>query len=414
MQFTYEAKDTTGHTITGSLEAESERVAANRVREMGYYPMRFVPAQGTISRTPISSEAAAESLPEHARASVRPAAVTNAFQRSIVYPLFTGITLKDLALYYRQMGAMLGAGLPLQRTLTTLEEQCPAGLLRSAVRSMAAHVLAGGELSEAMRAFPYIFSELQVEFVACGERTGGIAPMMNRLADYLEQDYQLRQIISKETLYSKMVFLAVIFLPNLVLIWLSGVKAYLDETLVPLLFLLAGGLGIFIAFRYALQSAAFRFVFDTFKSYVPYFGKTVRMMAIGKFSRALAALYSAGVQLPTGIEIAARVSGNQYLSTLIMRAVTALKAGEGLADSFRASGVFPLMFISMLSTGEKTGQVDDMLHKVADYFEAEGTMRLRQSIQVVNQIIYLILAFLVLLVCIKFYTGYGMQLQSYM
>jgi len=338
--------------------------------------------------------------------------MNESFLRSVVFPVFTGISLKDLAVFYRQMGAMLNAGISVHRTLTTMEEQLPGGVLRKAVHDVAGSVYAGGALSGAMARYPHIFSELQIEFIASSEQTGGIGPMMNRLADYLEQDYELRQMVKKETFYPKMVFVLTFLLPNLVIMFVSGLQAYVDQSVKPLLLLLAGGLGIYVAFRYAMQSSTFRYVVDTIKSYIPYFGKTVRMLAIGKFSRALAALYSAGILLPVGIEISARVSGNQYLTTLIMRVVAAIKAGRGLADAFRDAGVFPPMFISMLATGEETGRVDDMLHKVADFFEEESKLRLHQSVQVLTQGLFLIIGIIVGVIVIQTYTEYFSNILS--
>jgi type II secretory pathway component PulF len=312
------------------------------------------------------------------------------------------------------MAAMLTAGVPLQRTLTSMEEQTAPGPIRTALRSMARHVLAGGAFSDAMKQFPYIFSELQVEFIGCAEQTGGMGAMMSRLADYLDQDHELREMVRKETFHAKITAVAAALLPNVVVLFLSGPEAYVDQTLKPLGVLALCVAGLYVAFRYAMQSSTFRYIFDTFKSYIPYFGQTVRLLSISKFSRALAALYNAGVQLPTGMEISARVSGNQYLSTLIMRAVAAVKSGMGLSEAFRISGVFPPMFVSMLRTGEETGKVDEMLHKVADYYEADGKVRLHQSVQALTTMIFMAVAIWVALIVIRFFMGYASQLQGAM
>lgn len=411
MQYTYEAKDTTGQTIRGTLEAESERMAASRVREMGYYPMRFAQVNGAAQRAAMPVGAASDYLTRAANSQPR-MSVGEAMMRSVVYPIVTGVSLKDLALFYRQAAAMINAGVPVQRTLTTIEEQTASGTLRRMLHRFSQHVLAGGMLSEVMSQYPHIFSELQVEFIASGEQTGGLGDMMIRLADYLEQDYALRQMVKKETLYPKFVLVMTFLLPNLFIIIVSGMQAYIQEAVMPLVYLVACALGLWAAFRYAMRSMAFRFVVDTIKSYIPYFGLTVRMLAIGKFCRALAALYSAGVLLPTGMEISARVAGNQYIATLIMRAVAAIKSGLSIADSFRASGVFPPMFISMVGTGEQTGSIDEMLHKVADFYEDEAKLRLHQSIVMGTQLFFLLVGLIVGIIVIRFYTGYFSQIMS--
>ena len=145
-------------------------------------------------------------------------------------------------------------------------------------------------------------------------------------------------------------------------------------------FELAGGaLASWVGYRLLMQTRAFSVILDTFKSYIPYFGNTVRMLAIAKFSRAFSALYSSGVLIPTALAVSARVSGNAYLGSLIGRAVNSINAGESLTGALAQSGVFPPMLISMVSTGEQTGNLDAMLDKVADFYEGEAQVRLHKS-----------------------------------
>ncbi|MDR3709327.1 MAG: type II secretion system F family protein [Capsulimonadaceae bacterium] len=410
MIYTYEAKNTSGQTVTGSLEAESERVAATRVREMGYYPMRFAPAQGTIRKIPINADVTTAKPSDLLMTPRRPAG--DWFLRSFVYPVFTGVSLKDLSVWYHQMAAMLNAGVPLQRTLETLEEQSPPGIIRSACRAMKNDVLAGCTLSEGMSRYPHIFTELQIEFVRSSEHTGGLAEMMNRLAEYLEKDFALRQMVKKETFYPKLTFVLSFLLPNLVVMVMQGAQAYIETAVRPLIELAVVGGAFYVAFRYAMQSRTFAFTVDAIKSYIPYFGRTVRILAIAKFSRALASLYSAGILLPAGMTIAARVSGNNYLAALIGKAVASVNEGVPLAEAFRKTQIFPPMFLSMVHTGEETGQVDEMLNKVADVYDEEGQLRLHQSVQVLTNLMFLVVAAIVGIIVIRFYSGMASQVLN--
>jgi type IV pilus assembly protein PilC len=405
MQYSYEAKDTSGQTISGSLEAESERAAASRVREMGFYPMRLVPAQGTIRRVSIPLDATQSPSSAHLAGNDRLVRPIDRLLRAFVYPVYTGVSLQTMSVFYRQLAAMLTAGVPLQRSLATLSEQHTNAALRRAIHGLHQQVLAGQRLSEGMLAFPHLFSTMQVEFVASSELTGGLGPMMNQLADYLEAEDALRKMVNKETFQPKMTFVLSFLLPNLVVAVVSGAQAYFESAVKPLIeLLLMGGL-LVGGFRYGLQSKPIAFVYDTVKSYLPYFGKTVRMLAIAKFSRALAALYTAGVAIPAAMEISSRVAGNQYLSSLIMRAVDSVKAGSDLSTAFSSTGVFPPMFLSMVHTGEETGNLDGMLHKVADFFEGDAQLRLQQSVKVLTTLMFLIVAAIVGVIVIRFYTN---------
>ncbi len=404
MQYSYEAKDTSGQTITGSLEAESERAAASRVREMGFYPMRLVPAEGTVRRVAIPLDAT-QTTSRGTYELVGGLRPLDRLLRGVIYPLYTGVSLQTMSVFYRQLAAMLLAGVPLQRTLATLSEQQTNGTFRRAIHGLHQQVLAGNRLSEAMQEFPHLFSAMQVEFVASSELTGGLGEMMNRLADYLEAEDALRKMIARETFQPKLTFVLSFLLPNLVIAVVSGAQAYFQQAVKPLLELLGMGALIVGGFRYALQSKPIAFVYDTVKSYIPYFGKTVRMLAIAKFSRALAALYSAGVAIPSAMEISSRVAGNQYLSKLILRAVDSVKAGSDLSGAFQATGVFPPMFLSMVHTGEETGNLDGMLHKVADFFEGDAQLRLQQSVKMLTTLMFLIVAAIVGVIVIRFYTG---------
>jgi type IV pilus assembly protein PilC len=404
MQFTYEAKDTTGKTVTGALDADSERAAASLVREMGYFPMRFVEATGTIRRIPVVADTSEPLVAERRAPVINEASPYEKMMRAVVYPIVTGVSLKDLSVFYQQLSAMVNAGVPLHRSISTIEEQTPPGALRRACRGLHMHILEGGKLSEGMAAYPHIFSNLQIEFVASSELTGGLGDMMNRLAAYLESEYRLRQMVQKETLYPKILFALSFMLPNLVILIIGSTQAYL-ASLRPLFNLIALFGLCFVGGRYALQSSTLSYVYDTVKSYIPYFGKTVRMLAIAKFSRAMASLYAAGVQIPTAMEISARVSGNQYLSTLIHRAVVGVKSGDEMATAFRATGVFPPMFISLVHTGEETGNLDSMLDKAADFYEGDAEVRLHQSVKVLTTLLFLVVAGIVGFTVVKFYTG---------
>lgn len=412
MIYAYEAKDQTGQTISGSLEAESERVAATRVRDMGFFPMRLRPAAGmgssagaAVVETPILHQTPYTTVKQ-----VFP--LKEMLLRALVYPLYTGVGLRDLAVFYRQLSAMLNAGVAIRRTLDTVSGQTSSLLLRQITRKMRDHINAGGQLSESMALYPYVFTDMHREFVATAEKTGHLPEILTRLAEYCEQEYNMRMMIKRETFQTKLTLVAALFIPGIPMLFLKGPHAYFQSltTTFTIALSLFGG---WIASRLFGQTRAGSLLQDTVKSYIPYFGTTVRMLAIAKFSRAFSALYGAGVLIPTALEVSARVSGNAYLTSLMDRASESIKAGESLTSAMTRVGVFPPMLISMVSTGEETGSLDAMLTKVADFYEGEAQARLHKSAIALTTLFFLAVAAYVGYEVVSFYMGYANEIQSF-
>jgi type IV pilus assembly protein PilC len=325
--------------------------------------------------------------------------------RHLIYPIWTGVSLKDMAVFYRQFSAMIGAGVPIYRTLEVLRGQVPAGVLRKALHRISGRVEAGESISGALSEFPYLFPPLQRAMIAAGEETGNLDVMLVRIAEYLERDFNLRNMIKRETLQPKLTLVLSFLLPPLFIAVMHGVQAYLTAVVLPMVEIAIAALGFYIAGRFALQSATVAYAYDTIKAFIPYFGKTVRMLAIAKFSRAFAAMYAAGVPIPHGLMTSAEVGGNRYLAAAIGRARTAIQGGASLTDALRGTGVFPDTFLAMVGTGEVTGGLDLTLTKLADFFEDEAAVRLHQSVIALNTLFFLGVAAWVGYEVVTFYEG---------
>lgn len=411
MIYSYEAKDETGNTVKGQLEGENERLVASRLRDMGYFPMRVAP-----HAAPLRSSGAGELT---AKLSVLPGQIAiwnqpkdHWFKRNVLFPLYTGVSLPDVAFFFRQMSAMINAGVPIYRSLTSIEEQTRSGLLKKVIHQIGEHVQAGGSLTDALAQFPYIFTDLQRAMIAVAEQTGGLDIMFGRVSEYIEREYALRQMVKRETFYPKMVLVLAFLLPPLYLLVLNQGAAYFNTAILPIIDILAGVGIIYTVGRYSLQSYTFRVMYDTFKSHLPYFGNTVRMLALAKFARALAALYAAGVPVQNALVTASEVAGNAYLGAGMRRAAEALVGGASIGEAFQSARVFPPMITSMVSTGETTGNLDAMLEKAADYYEGEASVRLHKSCQMLGVLILLAVGAYVGYVVIKFYVHYFNGLMS--
>ena len=403
MIFSYQAKDNTGRTITGSLDAPDERRAAQDIREMGYFPMRLAPQRGGAATLERSGGSALSTAPPTSRKLSR-----ISFGRWLlihfVFPIWSGVGLRDMALMYRQFAAMLNAGVPIYQGLTTLTRQTSNGALRGCLRQIGERVQQGEMLTEAMAEFPWVFTEFHLAMIAAGEQTGRLDVMMSRLSSALEQEYALRNSIKRETWYPATTLLMSFLLPPVVdVIVLHNPKLYYQEAIAPLL--LFGGVlaAMFVGGRLLSQ---FKVGYDWLLATIPGIGGAIRMIALARFSRAIASLYAAGVAIPEALRYSAAATGNAFMAKRMLTAIPALMGGRGIAEALMATNVFPPMVISMLGTGEQTGGLDATMDKVAEYYEQESAVRLHQLGVTLGVVAMIIAGIRVAIVVGNFYTGY--------
>lgn len=406
MIYSYQAKDRTGRTVTGSLDAPDERQAAQEIRDMGYFPMRLAPQAGGGAAAFSPSSDTVQRGAVH-----RPAMpLGRRMMAHLVYPIWSGVGLRDLALFYRQFSAMIHAGVPIYQCLDTLVRQTSNGKLRGMLQRIGAHVQEGGMLTEAMAEFPWVFTDFHRAMIAAGEQSGQLDIMMARLATALEQEQTLRGVIKKETWYPATILVMSFLLPPVVdLVVLKNAALYYHEAVRPLLIF-----GAFLAAGYIVTRflAQFKAAYDWLLATLPGIGGAVRMVALARFARALASLYAAGVSIPESLRFAAAATGNAYMEERIIRAIPAIRDGRGITEALMASGVFPPMVISMLGTGEQTGSLDQMMDNVAGYYEQEAVVRLHQLGVTLGVIAMIIAGIRVCMTLIAFYTGYYNNLNN--
>ena len=422
MLYSYQAKDQSGRTVTGALDADSERQAAQEIRDMGYFPMRLAPQQGgaaassqfnpgqtgsgnfqaTLDRSALNGSAGL--LP---RKKMPPGLWLLAH---LVFPLFSGVSLRDMALMYRQFAAMLGAGVPIYQCLTSLVQQTGNGVLRRHLRRIVTCVQEGEMLTVAMGEAPWIFTDFQRAMISAGEVSGRLDVMMGRLSSALEQEYALRNNIKKELFEPTATLILSFLLPPLVLVVVAhDIHGYLVQAVYPLLEAAGAILAIYVVGKLLSQ---FKFVFDAIIYSLPGIGGAVRMISLARFARALASLYASGVAIPEAIRYSAAATGNEFLARRMTSAIPSIMAGRGITESLAATRVFPSMVVSMLQTGEQTGGLDLTMDKVAEYYEQESIVRLHQVAVTVRTIVLIVAAIRVLIILIAFYTGYWNKMND--
>lgn len=388
--FRYVAQTSEGREVRGTVQARTRLEATDAVRRQGYWLLELY-------------------------AEPEPTTPIRAAQQSVWQPLFGGVPLKTLAVFFRQFATMLAAGVPMYQALETLGNQRGGNArLRRTLHEIRDSILAGARLADAFDKHPAVFSPIIRAMIRVGETSGALEAILRKVAEYLENELELRRLLSRVTFYPKIVLFFAIVIPQLIpaLITLVGAQggAPVSQALTGIALTFAKILlAIFVVwavFRLAMQAQGFRWGWGLFTVSLPWIGFTVRQLALARFARALSALYGAGLPLSQAIRYAADATGNEYLRSRIQPAGAKLESGQSITQTFASTGVFPPMVMDMVATGENTGELGFMMDKVAEYYEEEGKLRSRQAGYILGVAVYIGVAIYVAIILIQFYSGY--------
>jgi len=386
--FQYIALDGKGEQTTGTVQAGSEAEAAQQLRGQGLYPTQLVEeGKGSLSASTTSNKGKAKSKGKsHAKKGK------------------TGGSIKPkvLMIFTRQLATLIDSGLPLMRSLTVLGKQEPDPVLRGTVNSLADTVQGGSTFSESLAQHPKIFDKLFVNMVKAGELGGVLEIVLTRLAEYQEKAQKLKSKIVSAMVYpvivlfiavTILVFLMIFIVPkfremfasmgNVELPALSKfVFGFSDWMILPsqaiigplpnvvllgVLFFL-----IFIGFAAWSKTKGGQSILDLIKLKLPVIGGVQKKSSIARFSRTLGTLVTSGVPILQALKITRETAGNVHVSSAVDKVHDAVKEGESIVQPMQASpNIFPNMVVSMVDVGEETGQLPDMLLKIADVYDNE-------------------------------------------
>jgi type IV pilus assembly protein PilC len=359
--FAYKVRDRQGKLVTGTLEADSVSIVAGRLRQMGYVPVSI--ESGESKR----------------------------MERDLKIPYFSGrIKLKEVAVFSRQFATMINSGLTLLRSLSILADQTSNKELARIIGEVRRDVERGSALSVALAKHPKAFSRLYVAMVRSGETGGSLDQVLTRLATTIEQQVELRRKVKSAMTYPVVVGIIVVLILIAMLIFVvpmfKGMYNDLDAKLpAPTLVLLTvsnifkkffplvfagAGFGVWSLKRW-VNTPAGRRRYDAFKLRAPVFGQLAHKTALARFSRSLAALVRAGVPILDALEIVSETAGNTIVAEAVADTMAAVKAGDSLARPLEAHPVFPPMVVQMIAVGEETGALDELLEKIADFYDSE-------------------------------------------
>ncbi|MFK7911678.1 MAG: type II secretion system F family protein [Akkermansiaceae bacterium] len=399
--FQYIALDAKGEQTTGTVQGASESDAIQQLRAQGLYPTQVVEeGKGTLSAGKTKSKT---------RGKKKVKAVSGG-----------KIKPKILMIFTRQLATLIDSGLPLLRGLTVLGKQEPNPVLRSTVNSLADSVQTGATFSESLSQHPKIFNKLYVNMVKAGELGGVLEVVLTRLAEYMEKAHKLKNKIVSAMVYPVIVlFIAVAILVFLMLFIVPKFKDMFAEqggdlpaisslvfnasdnmmarpvvlpNIVWIFLILAG---VVVLIKVWGNTAGGRSAIDAFKLKIPVLGDLTKKSAISRFSRTLGTLVTSGVPILQALTITRDTAGNVVVSKAIDKVHEAVKEGESIVAPLQASGIFPAMVISMVDVGEETGQLPEMLLKIADVYDDEVDNAVTALTSILEPIMIVFLALVV-------------------
>jgi type IV pilus assembly protein PilC len=300
------------------------------------------------------------------------------------------ISMRDVVIFTRQFATMINAGLPLVQALDILAKQSENQALKEVTRQVVFDVESGHTVADALRKHPKAFSDLYVNMVAAGEAGGILDTILLRLAIFLEKNDALVRKVKGAMIYPGVILSVAVIAIGVLLLFVipvfkemfssvgmalplpTRVVIALSEFLQTYWYMVAGAIAgtIFLIKRYYATNDGRRQI-DGMLLRLPILGDVLRKSAVSRFTRTLGTLISSGVSILEGLEITAKTAGNRIIQDAIMESRASIAGGESIAAPLQKSQVFPPMVISMIAVGEQTGGLDEMLSKIADFYDEE-------------------------------------------
>ncbi|MBA3500098.1 MAG: type II secretion system F family protein [Deltaproteobacteria bacterium] len=356
-KFQWEATTRLGEKKRGVMEAESADIVENRLRSDGL----------NVNR--VKKEA-----------------------RQITITIGSGVPPKDLQIFTRQLATMIDAGLPLVQCLEILSSQTPNKIFARILGNIKSSVEQGSTFSDALRRHPKVFDDLYVNLVAAGEVGGILDTILNRLAVYIEKAVKLRAQVKSAMFYPIAILVIAIGVIAVMLVKViptfeamykdmgpsaklpapTRVVMAISHGFIAKWYLYVGGLfGFIVAMVMMRRTERGGEIFDRVMLRLPVMGPTLRKIVVARFTRTLGTLLSSGVPILDALDICARTAGNRVVQAGILKARDKISEGHDMAGPLTESRVFPSMVVQMIGVGEQTGAMDQMLQKIADFYEEE-------------------------------------------
>ncbi len=360
---------------------------------MAFFYYRGTTPEGKVVEGEMQAESQAEVVATLRKRNVIPVVIELKKKKPIfsLEALTLGkVSTAEMALFTKQFGTMLEAGLPLLDALNTQYKQTKNRLLKNAIREIARDVEGGYTLAESMRKHKKVFSELYVNMVEAGEKGGALGEILARLAEYLEKMADIQRKIKGAMIYPIIVICVMIVAVTALLVFviptfadlyqgfgaqlpgltriIIGISNFVKGNILLILGITILSVALILGW-YKTQSG--KEVLDRVILRIPIIGPLVHKNALARFSRTLSTLLNSGVDLMEAMEITARTTGNRVVQHGIMRARNSIREGSTISKPLEQSRIFPPLVVQMVAIGEQSGNLDEMLSKVADFYDKE-------------------------------------------
>lgn len=345
---------------------------------------------GSIQKGELAAKTKEEVMMLLRRQNITPISVT-AKQKEIKLQFGSGITDKDIVIFTRQLATMIDAGLPLVQCLEILGNQTENKSLAKIVTQVRSDVESGSTFAEAIKKHPKVFNDLYVNMVAAGEAGGILDTILQRLAAYMEKFAKIKKQIKSAMIYPAIILTVAVGVVALLMVvvvpMLAGMFADMGQALplptrivIGISNFLKGWGGLIVALTIIFfivglvqwrKTPKGRKITDAIALKIPVMGMLIQKVSVAKFTRTLGTLISSGVPILEGLLIVARTAGNKVVEEAIVNTRQSVSEGKTLAEPLTKAGVFPPMVTQMIAVGEATGALDNMLGKIADFYDDE-------------------------------------------
>lgn len=356
--FTYEAVNESGKKLKGMVKAQNKQLAITELRGRGI----------TI-----------RSIQEQRKTTM-----------DLEIHIGRAVKLEDFVIFCRQFATLIRAGIQIDQAVSILEDQSTSKYLKAALGDISEQIRSGHPLSKGMGEHPKVFPDMFVNMMASGETGGNLDEVLERMAEHYEKEHKTVQKVKSAMTYPIVVL--VIAIVVVIFLLLKIVPTFADMFLeqgseLPLItkfvmsssdaivhywwMFLAGVIGIIVLYRSFASSEEGKYWIDTIKFKIPVFGIILKKAAVARMTRTMSSLFVSAVPVLQALDVTAKVVGNRVIAKVLRDAKDSLQQGKMLSEPIQKSGIFPKMVVQMLIIGEETGQVDNMLAKIADFFEAD-------------------------------------------
>ena len=380
--FSYVAVDKRGKEKRGSLEAETRERALEQLKAEGLIPVS-VREQGALNK-------------------------------EIDFSIGKKVKPRDLSVFCRQFVSITQAGVPMKEALQMLSEQTENKWLKRAISEVLLNVEKGNTLADSMRSQPDIFPPMLVNMVEAGEQSGSLEMAFSRMAVHFEKEAKLKATIKKATIYPIILVIAAIGVIAVMLLFVIPIFidmfADLDIEMPAITMfvmnsskwmtshwyvVLAIIVGVVAAYKLICRTTQGRLTIDRIKMKMPLFGKLTVKTACSQFARTMSTLLMSGISTIDALETTSKIVNNIHYTNAMLKAREEVMKGVPLSEPLEASGIFPPMVYHMTGIGEETGNVEEMLEKMADYYDEEVEMTTQSVLAAMEPIIILFMALII-------------------